>query len=539
MHKYSPYIILVLLVLCIMGSAIWSPGGILLLDYLATPHWDVSLFQNGWFLFPQIPVMIFWFEFGTKGFFLLTLLAAALLGILWAKYLTRRFSLSYEWILMVIGGAFFLMNPFAYERMMVQPTIYLGIILLGYVLYFLMTGEGWKKWIFSGICAGVALNLFLHASYMLVLIFGLYILFFVRTKRDILGLLLAGTIILLFNANWLLSPLFDVSGSIASIGTFWANNLTAFATQALEPMSVWVTNILLYGFWGEQFSNHYANVDFLSSLWYVAGFLLILLMGVGKWTIWQRWPTLEYLSRKYVWFLGIIALASLIFGIGIASPLTRWLTEWMIEYVPLWQGYREPQKWIGLLMIVEGIFLIAWVWFLLKNYGEDSVVRWSIVTSIAVLFLIWSPGPLMGYHGQLRTTFYPTEYADLRTGLMDEEFQGTILALPWHSYIGCNWTGRPTISNPIQWLLAPLDVIVADNIEAGAGLYTNSSSPQSVEIEAFLKLHDFKALANTPITHILLMQQCANSDTYSWLDTLTECKKVTKNTVLSLYQCQK
>ena len=47
----------------------------------------------------------------------------------------------------------------------------------------------------------------------------------------------------------------------------------------------------------------------------------------------------------------------------------------MIEYVPLWQGYREPQKWIGLLMIVEGIGLILGTAYLLDRFRYDSVVR--------------------------------------------------------------------------------------------------------------------------------------------------------------------
>lgn len=41
-------------------------------------------------------------------------------------------------MLEIFGGVFFLTNPFAYERMMVQPVIYLGTILIGYALYFLL-----------------------------------------------------------------------------------------------------------------------------------------------------------------------------------------------------------------------------------------------------------------------------------------------------------------------------------------------------------------------------------------------------------------
>jgi hypothetical protein len=49
---------------------------------------------------------------------------------------------------------------------------------------------------------------------------------------------------------------------------------------------------------------------------------------------------------------------SLILGIGIASPVTAPIIGLAYEYLPLFSGYREPQKWIGLLMLVEGIGLL-------------------------------------------------------------------------------------------------------------------------------------------------------------------------------------
>jgi hypothetical protein len=62
--------------------------------------------------------------------------------------------------------------------------------------------------------------------------------------------------------------------STASIATFSHANLEAFATQELAPLDVWSTNLLLYGFWGERYGNHYASVGFLSSLWWVAGLVV-------------------------------------------------------------------------------------------------------------------------------------------------------------------------------------------------------------------------------------------------------------------------
>lgn len=62
------------------------------------------------------------------------------------------------------------------------------------------------------------------------------------------------------------------------------------------------------------------------------------------------------------------------------------------------------------------------------------MMRVSAIVVTTFLFLIWSPGPLLGYHGQLRTTVYPESFEVFRSEMIPS-FSGRILALPWHSYI--------------------------------------------------------------------------------------------------------
>lgn len=170
------YIILGLFILVLIGSALWSSGGILLLDYIATDTQVIPWFQNAWYLIPQIPASLFGYEWGTKISYIAILVLAAYLGVLFARRIAVALDMesSEKQLIEILGGIFFLINPFAYERMMVQPVIYLGIILLGYAIYFLYFFE--KKHItplraiLIGSLMGFALNLFLHASYMIVVI---------------------------------------------------------------------------------------------------------------------------------------------------------------------------------------------------------------------------------------------------------------------------------------------------------------------------------------------------------------------------------
>jgi hypothetical protein len=53
--------------------------------------------------------------------------------------------------------------------MMVQPTIYMGTIALGFLIYHLFLSEKKYKNISAGIMGGIALIMMPHASYMLAL----------------------------------------------------------------------------------------------------------------------------------------------------------------------------------------------------------------------------------------------------------------------------------------------------------------------------------------------------------------------------------
>jgi hypothetical protein len=100
-------------------------------------------------------------------------------------------------------------------------------------------------------------------------------------------------------------------------------NQKAFETQALAPLDVISTSALLYGFWGERYGNHFARVDFLSSLWYIGGCIILILVLFGMFLAWKN------TGKKVTLALGSIALISLILGIGIASPLTAPITNFL------------------------------------------------------------------------------------------------------------------------------------------------------------------------------------------------------------------
>lgn len=135
------YIILIGFIFCILGSSLWSPGGILLLDYVFTPYALINWYEPIIFPITNTLVSILGVQWVSKAFFAIILFMSIYLGILYGRRISDMYIPRYRRVLEVFGGIFFLMNPYAYERMMVQPTIYLSMILLGYGIYILFFSE--------------------------------------------------------------------------------------------------------------------------------------------------------------------------------------------------------------------------------------------------------------------------------------------------------------------------------------------------------------------------------------------------------------
>ncbi|MFZ2337881.1 MAG: hypothetical protein WAW59_07080 [Patescibacteria group bacterium] len=98
-----------------------------------------------------------------------------------------------------------------------------------------------------------------------------------------------------------------------------------------------------------------------------------------------------YNSRRHLLFLLSLSIVSLIFAVGQSSPLTLGLTQWMIDYLPLWQGYREPQKWTGIIVLVESILFLMAVVYIYKRYVTDKVMGGAVFFALLMVLYIWSP----------------------------------------------------------------------------------------------------------------------------------------------------
>ena len=383
-----------------------------------------------------------------------------------------------------------------------------------------------EKYWRAGIAYAIALSIFPHASYM-ILITG--ILFFFFTKWEISRYRACAMMflpILLLNMNWLSSfSLWKITNTVHSFS--WENFL-AFSTQALPPLDIFSTNILLYWFWWEKYDNHFAIINDISPYWFVAGILIFIVVIFWYWILWKKW--LRQIVRLFV----ILWLLSLIFAIGRWSEYTSHIEQFLIEYIPYWQGYREPQKWTGILFLVESVGFLSATAFFLKKWWNDTYSRWSILFCTFIVLYIWSPWVLFSYRWQMQTSKVPSDYYEVRNMLLEKSDTSSILILPWHGYIWCEWISRPTISNPAKEIFSTLPILLSDTVEVWEFLNDKKQESDS-EVVWFEKIfpHDISLDIQNNIGYIVTLNDC------SWYDQIQNSIHEWENWILSkLYESQ-
>lgn len=438
----------------------------------------------------------------------------------------------------LLAGFAYLFNPFFYTRfVMGQYLVLLGYALLPWAvaaLYKFLQAPGWPKaWRLALWAAAIGLTS-IHTIGFLALI--ALVMVAVHGKADIKAKLKWGSLALLIaallNINWLLPAITGSSSTAQNIASFTPSQLEAFATQPTVADSVPLSAALLTGFWSDPLDRYV--LPSATPIFYVGAAIIAVLVGFGLWRVFKQ-------KDKLGMSLAISGFIAWLLGMGIAWGGSAWLTRLLIDIVPFYSGYREPQKWLMVLALAYAYLAAVGLTYLVQRYAP---YKRAIITVAFIAPFLFAPSLLWGAGGQLKAVQYPAGWASANQTL---QAQGAtkdtkVLVLPWHMYLPLGFVGR-TVANPAPNYF-PYDMITGNNPEIrGVGnsdetpltLYINNRLvPLTSEHEANVG----ERLAEYDVEYVMLLKE-ADWRSYGWLDDAQGLRAVGDNDSIKIYRVVK
>lgn len=315
------------------------------------------------------------------------------------------------------------------------------------------------------------------------------------------------------------------AGEIAQ--NFDQNHLEAFNTGEHETTSVYLNALSLHGYWGER-EDRFISTQSRNFIWKPVFLLIFALVLFGAWS---------HRKNKLVRALAALGLLSFILGIGIRGGLVKTFNQFLYDYVPFYMGLREPQKWIGLLLIAyAGLGALGLKKLLELKDMKEHAPAWGL----AALFLvfIYTPTMFAGFLGQLKPIDFPSDWYATKEIIAEREDEGKVLVLPWNQYLDPGFLNGKEVANPARAFFGD-SVIQGDNMETSTA-FTQSNRPESKVIEKHLfgeeEINsDFLIdLEKIGIGSILLLKN-EDLDDYGWLDKLESLELIQDSENLKLY----
>jgi hypothetical protein len=355
------------------------------------------------------------YEMATKMFVAGPLLLAALIAYLYFRVGFRARRSAAVAAAILVG-----FNPWIFEQIAVGHVFIVGPYWL-IVAAGLQTALWWER---------SDARLLFGQQLMLALLFPLQQHFFIIFQASTVAGIVAKSLV--NTRNWRLM-LFPIAGLLCSAWTFF-NTFLYYSGGA-----VWYSPAQEF-FSTSRFSG-LLNVLAMKSSWVAPydgvmghGFLAVLL-GVlspvaGLWLVITR-----AIERPYR-YLCVVGAVAVILAMGARAPLGLGAAQaWAVGHLPIVNAFRDPNKWVLLLLLVLGISAA-------RPFGA-GVLRGASWLAIAFLVLAsLAPYATIGFRQQLRPVVIPRAYAEA-LGKVDDLPAGVVLVLPMIPEMQYTWSAAP------------------------------------------------------------------------------------------------
>jgi hypothetical protein len=383
------------------------------------------------------------------------------------------------------GGTLFMINPFAYSRFMAgQFTVLLGYALIpffatAFIRFCSRPSRRTAAWLVAWVSLTAIISL--HTLGILAIIAvaiscmtALKVYKVIPWRKAFIKWGLAAlAVIVVINSYWLIPALLGKGTTAEIVSSFSSSDQQAFATDP-GKLGLFGNVLALQGFWGESKNLFLVPAD-TQSWWLMPIILLWSLVLFGIYT--------SYKSRRSV---SITLLAIIIIGaclaIGTAGTFVAPFNEFLVRHVPFFAGYREPQKFVALIVFGYSYFgavAIARIAVWLQQHKYEQYVSSAMIVLLLVP-LLCSSLMVWGFRGQLRAADYPVQWyamRDMLGGSCKDDCK--VLFLPWHLYMRYDFAGR-IVANPSQKFFGNQIVASNDPELKGAAAYRTSEDQRVI-----------------------------------------------------------
>lgn len=470
-RTYGVYIAVTLAVM----APLLMPGYVLTLDLVFTPtlRMPESVSHDYvWRTLLHVLDIVLPSEIIQKAILISTILGASIGMHQLIVWMQSRLQGTFAWQWPVYAASiFFAINPFTYSRFMAgQYAVLLGYALLPFFVRFVLQFAILPSRQLAAKLLVVALAVSiisihtvgeLGAITLLAVIMGAWQH---RTNRQTLARYVkygGGAVVafVMFSSYWLVPLALNHGQTATTINQFDASHTEAFATTGSNALAQLVNVLKLQGFWADARDLYLMPQEQLVG-WGTIRLLVWGLVGYGAVILWRK-------QRSLGAFFGGLAVVAAILAIGFPDLTAI--------------GYREPQKFTGLVALCFAVFMAIGSARLLQRFRTKSETRF-LAGSVGVLLvvLLFTPTMYWGGVGQLKPRRYPADWQTVRAVLNQDKQQPTSLFLPWHQYMSFDFAGR-IIANPAeQYFDTP--VIVSDNPELKS-LRHSSTDPHKARLD--------------------------------------------------------
>lgn len=463
---------------------------------------DQALNTNGWI--PKIGANIFWIGWVSQVFVYfsipiwvlekLLVIATFTLPPLWIYlYISRYISEKYSWALF-FALSFSIFNPMIYSRFLDgQVNIYIFYAFFPLFLYF-------TKWFFTykTLTSAIVVWLWglllitttLHASYFIFFVFLAYFCSYlgqIFSKKYIGAYSIGILIILLLQCVYLIPFFLDSQkqeASVVSLIERFDESQQAAFSRIPDDVNIYREILSMRGYWGDYenrfiASNNLFNDDSKNDGIIFIWFLIVL------WLLYcYRNKTPDRHIFFGLWILGFI-LSLWVTNNNFFTPVNSIL----YQYLPLYSWFREPQKFV-LLLVMSYIYfwyfgLIA-VSHILEKYKIQSIVSLIVIFFCAIAPIIYNFNMLFGFRGQISVQEYPAQWEEAKLYISQNscsECSYDTLVFPWHGYMSISWTYKVVWAWITRYFWE--NILYWDTIEIW-NIYSSSTRDESKIIEKYI-----------------------------------------------------